>query len=61
METKQLLDNAIEFIRELNEEEDWLCCDLFEIPEEQEICEKTCDNNLNRDCIIRYLKNYKKI
>ena len=60
METKQLLDNAIELIYEFAEDRDWLCCDLFEIPEEKEICEETCED-FNRGCIIRYLKNYKKI
>jgi hypothetical protein len=32
METKRLLDNAIEYIYELAGEEDWICCELYKKP-----------------------------
>lgn len=59
MTTEQLLDNALDYIYELVEQEDWICCELVAIPEEEKICSETCDN-LCKDCIIRYLKHYKK-
>lgn len=59
MTTEQLLNNALEYIYELVEQEDWICEELLQIPEEKEICEETCDI-LCKDCIKRYLKHYKK-
>lgn len=32
MTTKQLLDNAIDYIYELVEQEDWICMELLQIP-----------------------------
>lgn len=59
MTTEQLLDNALDYIYELAGEEDWICKELLQIPEEEEICSETCDN-LCKDCIMRFLKHYKK-
>ena len=57
--TEQLLDNAIDYIYELVEQEDWICEGLLSIPEENEVCSETCDN-FCKDCIMRYFKCYKK-
>jgi hypothetical protein len=57
MTTEQLLDNAIEYIYELVEQEDWICEALLVIPEEEKICSETCDI-ICKDCIIRFLKHY---
>lgn len=59
MTTEQLLDNALDYIYELAGEEDWICEELLQIPEENEICNETCDI-FCKDCIKRYLKHYKK-
>lgn len=59
MTTEQLLDNAIDYIYELVEQEDWICEELLGIPEENVICSETCDI-FCKDCIMRYLKCYKK-
>lgn len=59
MTTEQLLDNAIDYIYELVEQDDWICEELLIIPEEEKICKETCDN-FCKDCIIRFLKHYKK-
>lgn len=59
MTTEQLLDNALDYIYELAGEEDWICEELLQIPDEKEICFETCDT-FCKDCIKRYLKHYKK-
>ena len=59
MKTEQLLDNAINYIYELVAEDDWICEELLVIPEEEKICSTTC-HGLCKDCIIRFLKHYKK-
>lgn len=60
MTTKQLLDNAIDYIFKLVEQEDWICTELVEIPEEEKICENTCDG-LCKDCVKRYLNETRRI
>ena len=59
MKSEELLDNAVDYIYEVVYGQDWICEALFDIPEESEICEHTC-NNLCKDCILRFLKHYKK-
>ena len=60
MTTEQLLDNAIDYIYELTYQDSWICDELLEIPEEEKICAAYCQN-LCKDCIIRFLKHYKKL
>ena len=59
MSTEELLQKAIDFIIELCGEEGTFCETLVNIPEEEKICEKNC-NNVNAECVRRYLKYYKK-
>ena len=59
MKSEDLLEHAVEYIYELVNQDDWICTELLEIPEESDICKQTCDN-LCKDCIIRFLKRYKK-
>lgn len=59
MSTKKILQNAISFIIELWGEQDTFCETLVNIPEEEKICEKNC-NNVNEECVKRFLKYYKK-
>ena len=53
------LKNAVSMLKDVYEDDDYFCERLCEFPEENEICEKCCDN-LNEKCILRYLKHYKK-
>lgn len=57
------LDNAASYIRELitmiGGDETSLCDELHQYPEEEKICAAYCQNFCN-DCVIRYLKHYKK-
>lgn len=59
MKSKDLLDNAVDYIYEVVYGQDWICEALLDIQEESEICDLTCDN-LCKDCILRFLKHYKK-
>jgi hypothetical protein len=61
MKSEDLLEHAVEYIYELvNQDDDWICTELLEIQEEADICKQTCDNHLCKDCVIRFLKHYKK-
>lgn len=55
----QLLDNAVDLLYNMFSDDDIFCCKLLEIPEEERICSEQCEN-LNKDCILRYLKYYEK-
>lgn len=59
MNSKQLLDNAIDYIYDIVYGQDWICEALLDIPKESKICDETCDN-LCKECILRFLKHYKK-
>ncbi len=59
MKDSQYLCNAIDFIVEREEDGDFICEQLHDIPEEFEICASDCQN-LNRICILRFLKHYKE-
>ena len=63
MESKKLLDNAASYIRELlsmiGGDETSLCDELLQYPEEENYCAAYCQRFCN-DCVIRYLKHYKK-
>ncbi len=53
MTDSQLLDKALDFIVEREEDNDYICVELHDIPEELEICSKDCQN-LNRNCVLRF-------
>lgn len=58
MTDSQYLDKALEFIVEQEKENDYICTRMLEIPEEYEVCVNDCQN-LNRICVLRFLKRYK--
>ena len=55
---KEYLDRAIDFIVDREEENDYICEKLHEIPEEFKVCSEDCQN-LDHWCILRFLKHYK--
>lgn len=58
---KGLLDNAVSMLKDIYEDDDSFCERLLDIPEEEKICEIYCDKEgVQCDCILRYLKHYKK-
>ena len=59
MTDTQYLDKVLDFIVEREQDGDYICSELHDIPEEEEICSKDCQN-LCRNCVLRFLKNYKK-
>ena len=59
MTDSQYLDSALDFIVEREERDDYICSELLEIPEEYEMCRRDCQN-LCRNCVLRFLENYKK-
>lgn len=58
MTDSQYLDKALDFIVEQEKENDYICTRMLVIPEEYEVCAKDCQN-LNRNCVLRFLKRYK--
>lgn len=58
MTDSQYLDKALDFIVEQEKENDYICTRMLEIPEEYEVCVNDCQN-LNRNCVLRFLKRYK--
>lgn len=58
MTDSQYLDKALDFIVEQEKENDYICTRMLEIPEEYEVCVNNCQN-LNRICVLRFLKRYK--
>ena len=55
MTDSQYLDVALDLIVAREEDGDYICTSLHEIPEELEICARDC-KNLIRICVLRYLK-----
>ena len=55
------LKNAVSMLKDIYEDDDYFCTRLLDIPEEEKICEIYCDKEgVQCDCILRYLKHYKK-
>lgn len=59
MTDSQYLDKALDFIEEREGGDDYICTRLHDIPEEFEICANNCQN-LNRICVLRFLKLWKR-
>lgn len=59
MTDSQYLCNALDFIVEREEENDYICEKLHDIPQEFEICARDCQN-INRNCVLRFLEHYKE-
>lgn len=58
MKANELLDKALDFIVETQEENDYICEQMVECV--GDYCEKNCQN-LNKDCVKLFLqKVYKK-
>lgn len=53
-----LLDKALDFIVETQEDNDYICEKMSEL-DEWEYCENNCQN-LNKECVKRFLKHYEK-
>lgn len=59
-EKDMLLTNALDFILSQNKDDDYICETLLDTSiEEHNLCQVSC-NKMNKDCIIRFLKNYDK-
>ena len=58
MTDSQLLDKALDFIVETQEQNDYICEQMVE-ERVGDYCEKNCQN-LNRQCILMFLKNVYK-
>lgn len=59
MTDTQYLDKALDFIVEREEKDDYICSELIGTPDESELCAKDCQG-LDRICVLRFLKYYKK-
>ena len=59
MTDSQYLMNALDFIVEREQDNDYICVCLHEIPIEFDICAKYCQN-LCRNCVLRFLENYEQ-
>ena len=60
MSDKEYLDKALDLIVEVLKDDPTFVCDvLHDIPEEEEICARECEN-FDRFCLLRYLKYHKK-
>lgn len=62
---KELLNNATsmlkDMLKDIYEDYGYFCEKLLDIPEEEKICAAYCDKEgVQCDCILRYLKHYKK-
>ena len=60
MTDSQYLTNALDFIVEREQDNDYICERLHEIQKEFDICAKDCQN-LCRNCVLRFLENYEQI
>ena len=59
MQDKELLNEALDFIVEREQDNDYICDVLNSIPEETDICAETCQN-LNKSCVLRLLRRRNK-
>lgn len=54
-----LLDKALDFIVETQEDNDYICEKMSEFSDEWDYCVNNCQN-LKKECVIRFLKHYEK-
>lgn len=54
-----LLNKALDFIVETQEENDYICEKMSEYKDEWDYCWNNCQN-LQKECVIRFLKHYEK-
>jgi len=59
MTDSEYLDKALDFIVEREENNDYICCELHKIPDEEDLCAKDCQG-VDRQCVLRFLKYYQK-
>lgn len=52
-----LLDKALDFIVETQEDNDYICEKMSEFSDEWDYCCNNCQN-LQKECVIRFLKHY---
>ena len=55
MRDKELLNEALDFIIEREQDNDYICDVLNDISEETDICAETCQG-LIKSCVLRYLR-----
>jgi hypothetical protein len=58
MNESEMLYKALNFIVELEEDNDRICEALLNFPSEMKYCEENC-HKLNCNCVRRYLRHYK--
>lgn len=59
MKEKTMLDKALDFIVETQEDNDYICEKMSEFSDEWDYCVNNCQN-LKKECVIRFLKHYEK-
>lgn len=59
MTDTQYLDKALDFIVEILQDDDYICSELLDTQDEEDLCAKNCQG-LDRECVLRFLKYYKK-
>ena len=55
MQDKESLNEALDFIVEREQDNDYICDVLNDISEEADICAEKCQN-LNKSCVLRFLR-----
>ena len=60
IDNNALLDKALDFLLETQQDNDYVCCILGDRnKEENDYCANNC-TNMNKECILRFLKYYCK-
>ena len=59
MQDKELLNEALDFIVEREQDNDYICDVLNDISEETDICAEKCQY-LNKSCVLRFLRRRNK-
>ena len=59
MTNKEFFDEALDFIVEREQDNDYICDVLNDISEETDICAEKCQN-LNKSCVLRFLRRRNK-
>ena len=58
MTDKDMLNKALDFIVETQQDNDYICGCLHEFPSEEKYCGKNC-HDLTCECVRRFLRYYK--
>lgn len=55
MQVKELLNEALDFIIEREQDNDYICDMLNDVSEETDICAEACQG-LSKSCVLRFLR-----